>query len=397
MNIASLCANLVRIRSENPPGDTREIIQYIRDFTDGIGIKTRITRSRGGKQNLSSALPRGRLLLCGHVDVVPALSEGWSHDPYAGEIHDGKIWGRGATDMKGGCAAILWACRNFVDSGRELPSDLAFVCDEETSGTRGIQAILAKKSLIPCDTLIAEPTPALSPNIGQKGLMRLCCTFRGEPGHGSLYPARGVSAVMEAVSLIEFMKALHQREYDPGDPGLAAILYESAQILGEIFGMDDARTVLSHIMFNPGKITGGEKANIVAQQCSLELDLRIPWGCSLQDLFEEICSHAPRAVISTTSISEPTITPPGSPLVARLLAEIEKVHSQPSRPIVQWAASDARYLRREGFPVAEYGPGEIKTLHAVDEHVRIESLENAARVYEGMLERYAGIYEWGSL
>lgn len=389
MNIASLCADLVRIRSENPPGDTREIIEYIRDFTDGIGIQTQITRSRGGRHNLVSASPQGRLLLCGHVDVVPALPDGWSHDPYSGEISDGRVWGRGATDMKGGCAAILWACRNFVDSGRVLPADLAFVCDEETSGTRGIQAILARKFLIPCDTLIAEPTPALSPNIGQKGLMRLCCTFRGEPGHGSLYPARGVSAVMEAFSLIEFMRALHQREYDAGDPDLDLILHESAQIFGEIFGMDDARTVLSHIMFNPGKITGGEKANIVAQQCSLELDLRIPWGCSLQDLFEEICSHAPRAEIAITSISEPTITPPGSCLVTRLLAEIERVCSHPARPIVQWAASDARYLRREGFPVAEYGPGEIKTLHAVDEHVRIESLGDAARVYEGMLEQYA--------
>lgn len=391
MNIASLCAELVRIRSENPPGDTRGIIEFIRDFSEGLGIKTSITRSRGGRQNLFSARPRGRLLLCGHVDVVPAISEGWSHDPYSGEISDGRVWGRGATDMKGGCAAILWACKNFIDSGRELPADLAFVCDEETSGTRGIQAILAKKSLIPCDTLIAEPTPALSPNIGQKGLMRLCCTFRGEPGHGSLYPARGVSAVMEALSLIEFIKTVHQREYHTGDPDLAAILHESAHILGEIFSMDDAEIVLSHIMFNPGKIIGGEKANIVAQQCSLELDLRIPWGCSLQELFAEICSHAPRAEIGITSISEPSITPPGSPIVARLLAEIEKVHSLPARPIVQWAASDARYLRREGFLVAEYGPGEIKTLHAIDEHVRIESLENAARVYEGMLGQYAQI------
>ena len=92
-----------------------------------------------------------------------------------------------------------------------------------------------------------------------------------------------------------------------------------------------------------------------------------------------------------TNSSDPTITPPDSPLVTRLLREIEKVHSATARPIVQWAASDARYLRNAGFPVVEYGPGEIRTLHAIDEHVTIESLENAARVYEGMLGRYAMI------
>jgi len=65
------------------------------------------------------------------------------------------------------------------------------------------------------------------------------------------------------------------------------------------------------------------------------------------------------------------------------------IRHHPSQPIVQWAASDARYLRKEGFPVVEYGPGEIQALHAIDEHVTIESLENAAKVYSGMLGRYA--------
>jgi succinyl-diaminopimelate desuccinylase len=390
MTPARLCADLVRIRSENPPGTTKDVIEYIRDFTDSCGIRTRVIRSKGGRHNLVSAKSRGRILFCGHVDVVPALPQSWQHDPFSGTIEDGKVFGRGTTDMKGGCASILSACREFVDSGRELPADIAFVCDEETSGTYGIRTLLAKRLLVPCDTVIAEPTPALSPNVGQKGLMRLCCVFHGKPGHGSLYPARGVSAVMEAFSLLEFMKVLHGREYDPGDPMLSRIISESSEILGELFAMDDTRDVLTHVMFNPGTIEGGEKANIVAEQCSLELDLRIPWGCGLPDLIDEIRSHAPNADISVTNMSEPSITSPDSLLVSRLLEEIGNVYQQPARPIVQWAASDARYLRREGFPVVEYGPGEIKTLHAVDEYVTIESLENAARVYKGMLARYAG-------
>jgi len=153
--------------------------------------------------------------------------------------------------------------------------------------------------------------------------------------------------------------------------------------------MEGTKDILTHVMFNPGTIEGGEKANIVAQQCSLELDLRIPWGCSIPGLLEEIRTHAPGADISVINLSEPSITSPDSLLVTRLLEEIKNVHHVPARPIVQWAASDARYLRREGFPVVEYGPGEMQALHAVDEHVTVESLEKTAKVFEGMLIRYS--------
>ena len=88
-------------------------------------------------------------------------------------------------------------------------------------------------------------------------------------------------------------------------------------------------------------------------------------------------------------MSEPGITPRDSRVVNRLIDEIRKV-LKPARPIVQWAASDARYLRREWFFRRGIQPGEIRCLHAIDEHVTTESLENAAKVYQGMLGRYAG-------
>jgi succinyl-diaminopimelate desuccinylase len=390
MNVAHICSDLVKIRSENPPGDTREVIQYIQGFTDAIGVPTRLVRNRGGKYNLVSTPVQGRLLLCGHVDVVPALADGWDKDPNSGDIRDGRVFGRGATDMKGGCASILTACSEYLNSGQELPADLAFVCDEETSGTRGIRSLLAKNLLVPCDCIIAEPTLPLSPNIGQKGLMRLRLTFAGEPGHGSLFPVQGVSAVMEAFSFLEFLGDLHRRTYDPGDSRIGAIIRESAEILREVLSMEEAGVILSHIMFNPGKIEGGEKANIIAQRCVLEIDLRLPWGVDYPDLLEEIKAQASRAVVEVGNVSGPTITDPDSLLVTRILDEIQMVHGQTARPIVQWAASDARYLRKEGFSVVEYGPGEIHTLHAVNEYTTIRSLEDVVHVYKGMMGRYTG-------
>lgn len=389
MTIEDLCAALVRIRSENPPGDTRDIIEFLRQYASDIGIETKVIRRQGRRHNLVSKRPRGRLLFCGHVDCVPALPDGWTEDPFSGTIRDGKVFGRGTTDMKGGCAAILWACREWIERGRELPADLAFVCDEETSGTYGIQTLLARKAITPCDCIIAEPTHPLSPNIGQKGIMRLCCTFRGEPGHGSLYPKRGISAIMEAYALLERVRELHGISFQPADKGLLSLIGDSAAILGDFLDMPEAYDVLTRVMYNPGTIEGGEKANIVAQACRLELDLRIPWGCDMERLLADLRKHAPRGEIAITNMAEPSLTSPDARLVSTLLRQIETVYGKVARPVVQWAASDARYLRRAGFPVVEYGPGEIRTLHAIDEHVPIESLKKASRVYLGMLSQYA--------
>jgi len=387
MNVVEICSDLVSIKSENPPGDTSDVIEYIRGFTEAIGISTRITSSRDGRANLVSTEPTNPLLLCGHVDVVPALKDGWSVDPYSGDVREGFVWGRGSTDMKGGCASILWTCKTIVDSGVDLPCDLAFVCDEETSGTFGIRHLLAKEMLSPCDCLIAEPTPALHPNIGQKGLMRINFEFKGQPGHSSLYPLKGVSAIMEAYGLLEHLQKIHSRDYDPGGE-LSSIIEESSRVLEEEVGLTDGERVLRRVMFNPGRIEGGEKANIVAQSCNLELDIRLPWGCSIPALIDDLRSSAPGAQTSSADSSEPSFTSPTERVVQRTLREIARVYGSSGSPIVSWAASDARFLRKAGFSVVEYGPGDISLLHAIDERVPVESLENACDVFTGLIKSY---------
>jgi len=277
----------------------------------------------------------------------------WTHPPFRGDREEGFIWGRGATDMKGGCAAVISALATVIEEGLEPAVNLAFVCDEETGGG-GVRHLLNAGLLSPTDCVIAEPTPARNPCIGQKGLCRMTLTFSGEPGHSSLYPARGVSAIMEAMNLIRYLEEVHEQEFEAGED-LDQILDRSAAVLEETFSMQGLSQVLRRVMFNPGRIEGGEKANIVAQQCLLELDLRLPWGCELDHLVRGIQEHA----------------------------------RTPAVPIVQWAASDARALRSEGFDVVEYGPGEISTLHAIDERVSIEQLYAASRIYAGIIREYS--------
>jgi succinyl-diaminopimelate desuccinylase len=386
MHVSRICSDLVKINTENPPNRTTECIEYIRAFLDGIGMKSTVTGT-DGMMNLVTCGPARDLLLCGHVDVVPALSSGWSRPPFSGEIDAEFVNGRGSTDMKGGCAAILAACQALAETGREIPATLAFVGDEETGGEMGIRRLLADKAITPCDCIIAEPSPACHPSIGQKGLLRLDMQFTGQPGHGSLYPAVGVSAIMETMQFLGYVKGLHQRKY-PVDAHLREIITRSSGVLSQVFDRVEAQDILTQLTFNPGTICGGEKSNVVAQRCNLELEFRVPWGCHIPDLLTDLEAHAGYGRIISHESFEPSITLPETPIVERTCKAIEDVQGGTVFPIVQWAASDARHLRRSGFRVLEYGPGELPLLHAVDERVRIDSLVKAAQVYENVLQQY---------
>jgi len=387
MDVSRLCSDLVKIPSENPPGSTEDVILSIEELLDTCGIRSTITRRSGGKCNLVTEPAATNLLLCGHVDVVPALDDGWSDPPFSGLIRNGAVWGRGSTDMKGGCAALLTAFLAFFERYGRAPAQLAFVCDEETGGECGIRHLIKKRLIAPCDCLIAEPTPACHPNIGQKGLVRLALRFSGSPGHGSLYPAVGTSAIAEALSFIEYLKRLHGKKFTH-DSRLEAILTRSSEVLAEEFDLPQAGEVLSCIMFNPGVIRGGEKANIVAQRCDMEIEMRIPWGCDIPALLSDLRKKAPHCTIISETSHLPSLTPPDSLIATTTCAAIQQVYRKPAFPVVQWAASDARHLRCEGFNVIEYGPGSLRSLHAIDEHVPIESLEKAAEVYLTVLRMY---------
>lgn len=388
MHVSRICSDLVKINTENPPSRTTDCIEYIRAFLDGIGVKSRIIGSPDGQDNLVTTLPSRPLLLCGHVDVVPALDSGWKNPPFSGIIDEQYVHGRGSTDMKGGCAAILSACADSVASGAELPANLAFVCDEETGSAMGMQRLLAERALKPADCIIAEPTPTRHPSIGQKGLMRTSIAFTGRPGHGSLYPAAGVSAIMEAAAFLDSLKKLYEREY-PVDRDLRGIIRQSSGVLSRELSLDAAETVLERLTFNPGIIEGGEKSNVVAQHCTLEVEFRIPWGLEIPRLLADITAQAGTGTVTKDEAHEPSFTRPDCTVVNRTCAAIQEVYGGSVFPIVQWAASDARHLRKHGFDVIEYGPGELPLLHGIDERVQIASLEKAAAIYFKVMQQYA--------
>jgi succinyl-diaminopimelate desuccinylase len=193
---------------------------------------------------------------------------------------------------------------------------------------------------------------------------------------------------MEALSLLSYLKQQNRKKF-PISRDLRGIVKRSSQVLGKEFGMDHLSDVLTSLMFNPGVIKGGEKSNIVAQRCDLDLELRVPWGCRIDELLDGIQRHTPHGTVLTRTTHEPSITEPGCRLVAVTCDAIRHVRGGDVFPIVQWAASDARHLRGTGFRVIEYGPGNLQYLHAINEHVGTEMLEKASLVYQEILRIYS--------
>lgn len=385
-DVGKICSDLVKIRSDNPPGYTDEVIAYISEFCDSIGMKTRV-ESRGRRHNLLSAQPKGRLLLCGHVDVVPALDDGWDYPPYSGLITETHVHGRGSTDMKGGCAAILAALADTIQKHGETPADIAFVADEEGKGEFGMEQLVGEGILRPCDALIAEPTPPACPLVGEKGILRTHIVFSGDSGHASIHPVTGNSAIMQACRFLGFCQTLHERVW-PVDPLAEEAIRATAASLKDLIGIsaEESDRILSRIMYNPGMIHGGERVNVIAQRCELDMDMRIPWGCSIDEVIVSMKNAVPGAQIDVMESGDPSFSTPGwlCRLVCDGINSSMQIHASPG---VTQAASDARYLRQQGNEVVVYGPGDLNLLHSVNENVPVSMLKNCQQVYRHVLEQ----------
>lgn len=391
-DVSRICADLVQIRSDNPPGYTDEVIEYIKEFCDALGLKTRV-ESRGKRHNLLSANPIGRLLLCGHVDVVPALDEGWTYPPYSGLITDTHVHGRGSTDMKGGCAVLLAALAETIEAHGDPQVDIAFVADEEGKGEFGVEQLVGEGILKPCDTLIAEPTPPACPLVGEKGVLRTKIFFSGDAGHASLHPVAGNSAIIQACRFLSFCQTLHERIW-PIDPLTEEAIKATARSFEQLIGISavDADRILTHVMYNPGIIHGGERVNVIAQQCEMDMDMRIPWGCSINEVILSMQSAAPDATVTVVESAEPSFSTPGW-LCGLVCKGIESSMQVQANPGVTQAATDARYLRQLGAEVVVYGPGDLNLLHSVNENVPITMLKNCQQVYEHVLEHMCTVHQ----
>jgi succinyl-diaminopimelate desuccinylase len=393
--VSKLVSDLVRIPTENPPGDMREIASLVSEYLKKMGLQVELVESRPGIINVVGHLEAGNgptLVFNGHMDVVPAGDRSrWSWDPFGGEIRDGYVLGRGATDMKGGLGALLTSLTKIV-SFNNLRGHLILmaVADEETGGEFGTRFLL-EKGYKGDACLIAEPS-GQNPTIGQKGNLWLNAVAHGVSAHGSLSPLVGDNAIRKMTDLIDTVYSLWNCQWSI--PDSAQALIKNSQSMLEAEGLTAPAQALERVTVNIGKISGGEKVNMVPSQCNAEFDIRIPIGVSTDDVLQKLTELVHNRFSEKVKIepksrpNEANFTDPEDPFVQEVLSAIRLVTGKESRPVLQWASSDARYFRYRSIPTLQFGPAELEGIHGYDERVKVHDLVNASRIYALVADKF---------
>lgn len=372
--IAELTRTLVRIPSINPPAHYGEISAFLEGWLSKIPyVETRVVEPRPGKRNVVARL-RGRggppLLISSHMDVVPAGAEAdWSRPPFAADYEDGRIWGRGSTDMKGSTAAQLHALKAVAELGEPPGGDVYIACtvDDETAGEWGMKYLVEHgfKELgwaKPAFHILGEPT-SLQVVSSFKGRLWIEIKLRGKAAHGG-NPERGVNAIDQMIRLTDAIRPLLQKHDHP------------------LVGPDT---------FNLGVIEGGQQVNMVPEFCRARIDLRFgpasSTDCLLQhvrDTVDRVAASAPSFSVETFDVferREAVEVDPQAPDVQRLVRCIEDVAGQRPRFEGTLASGDLYHSLRAGIPGVYWGPGNMALAHATDEYVEVAELVTAAQVY----------------
>jgi acetylornithine deacetylase/succinyl-diaminopimelate desuccinylase family protein len=328
----------------------------------------------------------------GHVDVVPVGdSSAWSHDPWLGEVNDGKLWGRGAADMKGGVACALTAMRALVESGLPLAGDLSIhvVTDEEVVGQSTRELV---QRLPPVDAvLVAEPTNlAIMPVEG--GLVHFRIEVEGRESHaGNRYMSvhaggrgteAGVNAIEKALRIITALQDLERQwatfRHHPLLPAGFNTLLPGVIVGGPGGGTDGRLNVIS----NPGTSPN---------YCAVEYNLWYLPGESFADVRDEIESfvhavcqtdpwlraHPPRFTWKLRNIYfPPAETPPDHPFL-RALSDALEVTGQAARIEAFTAASELAWYAEQSISGTIFGPGRIAQAHSPNEYVEVNQLHTA--------------------
>lgn len=362
--IAELTRTLVRIPGENPPGDEGPRARALRDACEERGLAVTLDDVVDGRPNLAAVLPAGTapgLLILGHTDVVP-VGDGWTADPHGGAIKDGRLIGRGATDMLGGLAAAVVAMAAIKRSGTSLagPVELSAVMDEEETGL-GIQHYLAsgdRTGFAGC--VVAEPTD-LQTIIAARGDCYLDVTVTGRAAHSG-NPDDGVNAIYGAGRVITALQEWHR--------DLAA----------------EAHPLVGPPTVSVGLVQGGTGTSIVPAECRITTDRRLlpseTGGQALAQFRERIAGES--GVETVLQMEMPGFeTPADHPLVVTLDGAAWDAGG-PQLPLAGWtAACDGGFVARDaGVPVAVFGPGSVTgQAHQADESVGLDELLTAARTY----------------
>jgi acetylornithine deacetylase/succinyl-diaminopimelate desuccinylase-like protein len=428
-NPVELLQQLLRFDTSNPPGDETACIEWIRGLLEGLGCEVRVLASTPERPNLIARLPgRGTsapLLLQGHVDVVPARGE-WRHPPFAGELADGYLWGRGALDMKGGVAMMLSAFMRLKASGETPPGDviLCILADEEAGSGLGAEFLVREHPELFAGVRFAIGefggfTTQLAGRrfypimVAEKQVCWTRARIRGPAGHGSL-PIRGGAmgklarllgaldrgrlpvhvtpvprAMVEAISA-EVPRPLAVMLRSMLQPRLTDRLLDVVGERGRLFDP------LLHNTASATILSGGEQVNVIPDELTLELDCRLLPGFGPEQVFAELRELSGIEMDFEIVRYDPVAAQPDLTLfdtLADTLRELD-VTARPI-PLLLPAVTDGRFFSRLGIQTYGFLPMQLpedmafmELIHAPDERLPAASVEFGTQAIAKVLARF---------
>jgi len=426
---AELLAQLLRFDTTNPPGDEHACIAFIAEQLEALGCDARTIADGSGRPNLIARL-KGRgeappLLLQGHVDVVAARGE-WRHPPFAGEIADGYIWGRGALDMKGGVAMMLAAFMRIKAAGGEPPGDviLCVLADEEAGSDHGADFLVREHPELfdGVRFAIGEFGGFTMPIAGSTfypimvAEKQVCWTrgvARGPGGHGSL-PVRG-GAVGKLGRLLHrldrkrlpvHVTPVVRSMVDAIVPDVPAPLAYTLRALLTppltdplLDALGERGRLFDPLLHNTASVTilaGGEKINVIPDEVSFEIDCRLLPGFGPDDVFAELRALA-RADLELEVIRyDPGAAEPDMALFDTLAGALRELDpSAKPIPLLLPAVTDGRFFSRLGIQTYGFLPMQLpeemafmQLIHSVDERLPVDSVEFGTQAIARVLERF---------
>jgi len=369
MDLISLTRKLLSFNNINPPGNEEIIARYVADILLENHFTVRLPEFEKGRLHLIAekglSTHKAPIVLSGHFDTVPLGNNKWSVDPFAGEINDGKLWGRGSSDMKGGVAAmILAAIDAFKDSPPEGGIRLIFTAAEEL-GCIGIQQLM--KTIddpgYASAIIVGEPTSNI-PAIGHKGAIYLNAVTSGKTAHSSM-PQLGDNAIYKAAAAI-----LKAKDFQ----------FETEE-----------DTLLGFPTINVGRMSGGLNINSVPDHAEFTIDIRstskTDHGKTIKRLSGELGGETKLEVLVDMNS---VFTKEDDPFI-QLVYEICGIkNGSKGFPRLLPYLTDGSVLQRvyKGAPTIILGPGEPEMAHKTDEFCYIDKLEESYRIYKEIILKW---------
>jgi len=365
LDAVALTRDLLQFDTINPPGLERDCAQRAGRLLEDWGFsvefheyekdRTSVIARAGGSDK------KAPLCLTGHLDVVPLGTRKWSRDPFAGEADGDKLYGRGASDMKAGVAAMLAAAASFSGKLNNTAGLVLVLTAAEENGCIGSRHLAALPGLMgkAGAIVVGEPTSNY-PMVGHKGSIKLYAEFKGVSAHGSM-PDLGVNAIYKAAKAIAKLEEFK-------------------------FGVKE-HPVMGLPTLNVGTVEGGSGVNLVPDLARIGVDIRTVPGTNHSVLLSRLEDLLSEGKIEIIADSEAVWTEPDEAWVQRVFEICKPIlNEQPVARTMPYM-TDAANLRKvyDGAPTLVLGPGEAAMAHQTDEYCHMERIRQSVQVYEEII------------